>query len=46
MPKLGLRTRIDVRDLRLLFHPKWNETPPGNRELALTVSWIDAIMGI
>jgi len=34
----GLSTRIDVRDLRLLLHPKWNETPPSHRELAITRS--------
>jgi hypothetical protein len=32
---------IDMRDLRLLLHPKWDETPPGNGELALAVPRID-----
>jgi hypothetical protein len=29
-----------VRDLWLLLHPIWNETPPGHGELAFAVSWV------
>ena len=42
----GLSTRIDLRHLRLLFHAKWNETPPSHREFALAVSRIDPCMAM
>ena len=38
----SLSTCIDVRDLWLVLHPKWDETPSSHRQLALTVSWINA----
>jgi hypothetical protein len=32
-----LGTCVDVGNLRLLFHPEWNETPTGHNKPALTV---------
>src|SRR6187200_2292374 len=34
--------RIDVRNLRLLLHPKWNKSPPCHYHLALAITGIDA----
>jgi hypothetical protein len=37
----GFGTGIDMWDLWLLLHPKWNEAPSSHRELALAVPWIN-----
>ena len=37
-----LLTARDVRDLRLLFHPEWDQSPACHDHLALAVAGVDA----
>src|SRR5262245_55316837 len=38
----GLNPRVNVWNLRFLFHPEWDETPAGHDKLPISVSGIDA----